>query len=454
MIRPDSYIKVSAFLRKRIIPKSDFTTRATIHFRVRGTNVDLKAASELTINPNYWSQEVQGYKPRAALVHEQEKIDLTNHINAIKEAILKQYTPGVNGEWLQRVIFCYHHPDAFKMNKRSKIDVRLIDWCNRYWQEKLVDKHQQSNIRSIVRRLECFEYFQRQICKVPQPTLLIDRITADDLREFQRFLLNEHEIMREHPIMAEKFYKGHNKVKERSMNMVRSMMIYLRTIVNYYIHQGATTNNPFYQYDMPKCLLGTPIYITIDERNAVFDLDLSRDEDKELAQYRDMFVFQCNVGCRHYDLVHFTSDNIIGDVLEYIPHKTREKTGVVVRVPLSKQAKTILERITPDPVTGLLFSLHFNAKYNTAIREICKRAGLTRRVSWLNPKTREEEKRPLYEVVASHTARRTFIGNLYNKVKDPALISSMSGHCDGSKAFARYRAIDDNIKRDVVKLIE
>lgn len=102
----------------------------------------------------------------------------------------------------------------------------------------------------------------------------------------------------------------------------------------------------------------------------------------------------------------------------------------------------------------VIFPLHFNAKYNAAIKTISKKAGLNRMVTWLNPKTREDEHRPLYDLVSTHMARRTFIGNLYNKVKDTALISSMSGHVDGSRAFARYRTIDDTIKRELVEMID
>lgn len=36
----------------------------------------------------------------------------------------------------------------------------------------------------------------------------------------------------------------------------------------------------------------------------------------------------------------------------------------------------------------------------------------------LDPKTREDVARPLYEVATTHTARKTFIGNLYKQVKD------------------------------------
>ncbi|WP_148229802.1 hypothetical protein [Bacteroides helcogenes] len=68
--------------------------------------------------------------------------------------------------------------------------------------------------------------------------------------------------------------------------------------------------------------------------------------------------------------------------------------------------------------------------------------------------TGKEVQRPINEVASSHMARRCFVGNLYQKVKDPNLIASMSGHAEGSKAFARYRAIDDKVKQEVVSLID
>jgi hypothetical protein len=75
-------------------------------------------------------------------------------------------------------------------------------------------------------------------------------------------------------------------------------------------------------------------------------------------------------------------------------------------------------------------------------------------VTVLNPTTREEEKRPLNEIASSHLARRTFIGNLYKKVKDPNLVGSLSGHKEGSKAFARYRDIDEDMKKELVNLLD
>jgi hypothetical protein len=51
-------------------------------------------------------------------------------------------------------------------------------------------------------------------------------------------------------------------------------------------------------------------------------------------------------------------------------------------------------------------------------------------------------------------ARRTFIGNLYKKVKDPSLVGALSGHKEGSKAFARYREIDEDLKKELVSLLD
>ena len=51
-------------------------------------------------------------------------------------------------------------------------------------------------------------------------------------------------------------------------------------------------------------------------------------------------------------------------------------------------------------------------------------------------------------------ARRTFVWNLYKQVKGPNLVGALSGHKEGSRAFARYRAIDDEMKKELVNLLK
>ena len=85
---------------------------------------------------------------------------------------------------------------------------------------------------------------------------------------------------------------------------------------------------------------------------------------------------------------------------------------------------------------------------------IFRLCGITRIVTVWNSTTGTEEQRPINELASSHLARRTFIGNLYKKVQDPNLIGKLSGHAEGSRAFARYRTIDDEMKQNLVDMLE
>lgn len=110
-------------------------------------------------------------------------------------------------------------------------------------------------------------------------------------------------------------------------------------------------------------------------------------------------------------------------------------------------------RYRETPGTAL-FPLIFLQKYNVAIKKMFLAADLTRPVVVFNPSTSEEEIRPLHKIASSHLARICFIGNLYKQVKDPNQVGVLSGHKDGSKAFARYHEIDKDIKREALSFLE
>ena len=174
-----------------------------------------------------------------------------------------------------------------------------------------------------------------------------------------------------------------------------------------------------------------------------------------LVIQRDIFIFQCLIGCRVSDLMAMTPASIINDAIEYMPQKTKGERPQVVRVPLNNRAKALVEKYAGrDDLNGKLFPFISSQKYNVAIKRIFTLCGVTRMVTVLNPTTREEEKRPLDEIASSHLARRTFIGNLYKKVKAPNLVGSLSGYSEGSRDFARYRDIVEDMKKELVSLLD
>ncbi|KAA6321071.1 hypothetical protein EZS27_029239, partial [termite gut metagenome] len=221
---------------------------------------------------------------------------------------------------------------------------------------------------------------------------------------------------------------------------------------NWCLDNEKATNRPFKNYESTPDLYGTPIYITIDERNQILNTDLSH--RPQLAIQRDIFIFQCLIGCRVGDLYKMTSSSVINNAIEYIPRKTKEERPVTTRVPLNDTAKGLLQQYKGKDKEGRIFPFISEQKYNEAIKEVFRLSDITHSVTVINPTTREEEKRPINEIASSHLARRTFVGNLYKKVKDPNLVGALSGHKEGSRAFARYRDIDEEMKAELIKMLD
>ena len=58
------------------------------------------------------------------------------------------------------------------------------------------------------------------------------------------------------------------------------------------------------------------------------------------------------------------------------------------------------------------------------------------------------------ELMSLHSAKKAFSGNICEKVKDPNLICALTGHKEGSKAFNRYRMIDEETNRQTMSYLE
>lgn len=280
--------------------------------------------------------------------------------------------------------------------------------------------------------------------------LSFDSLTADVLHELDHFLRNEYDIATKYPDLYELIPETRFP-KPRGNNTVNDKFKMIRTFYTWAMDQNRSQFNPFTKFTIKESVYGTPYYITIEERDKIYHTNLSR--HPHLAIQRDIFVFQCLIGCRVGDLYRMTKNSIINGAVEYIARKTQDGRPVTVRVPLSDTAKEILARY-PKVDGNRILPFIAEQNYNYAIKDIFRAARICRPVTVLNPTTSAPEIRPINEIASSHMARRCFIGNLYKKVKDPNLVGALSGHKEGSKAFVRYRDIDEEMKVDLVKLLE
>jgi len=445
-------MKVSAFIRKSA-KKNDTDSQATIYFRLRDKDKDFKTASELAINPNHWSPEKQGYKDRVALISDEKKIKLNDEIQSIISLITNNYNENVDAEWLNEMLDRYHHPNGYKTTEQIALESKptFQQLLDEFLLKHKLSEVRKKNFRVICRAMMRYELFVRATKRGQKSFVLdIDTVTADTLHDMWDFFENEHLYYEEYPAIYEQIPEKRIP-KPRGKNTLIDCFCRIRTFFLWCYEKKKTANRPFDQFRIDECIYGTPVYITLQERDRLFEKDLS--DHPQLEIQRDIFVFQSLIGCRVGDLYRMTKSNIINGAIEYIPRKTKEGNPVTVRVPLNDKAKAILEKYK-DCDGNKLLPFISEQKYNDAIKKAFKLAEIDRIVTILDPLTNEEEKKPLHEIVSSHMARRTFIGNIYKKVKDPNLVGALSGHKEGSKAFNRYREIDEDMKKELVSMLD
>lgn len=392
---------------------------------------------------------------KKVMIHELEQQNITlNNLSAF----LKQSFVSENGDsslpekWVvNKITEFYNTQDSSETLKEDS----MLNVFERYIEIHNMAESQKRQYRVIYRALKRFALYSNISIEFAD-------FTADTLRAFEDFMLKEHTFIgtdeKGKPyINNDKYQSVYDSVpecrypKQRGKNTIIKLMSRFRTFIRWAIKNKYMSHYPFVEYEMGTAIFGTPYYLTKDERNTLYKAKFPNNPALEVQ--RDIFIFQSFIGCRIGDLMKMTKTNIINGAIEYIPRKTKEGRPVTVRVPLSPTAKEILDKY-PDVPDDKLLPFISEQKYNKAIKEMIQLAGIDRIVTTINTITREEEKHPIWEVASSHMARRNLIGNLYREVQDPNLIAKISGHTENSKAFNRYRDIDEEMAKEVILKLE
>ncbi len=308
------------------------------------------------------------------------------------------------------------------------------------------------------RALQRFEMY-RKIKRIHTYRLTLYNFKVEDINDFEKFLRSEGELYEKYPQIYEKHPCDTRKVRKKARplpkgdNTIVSLFACLRYFFRDCIEQKLMEEQPFTKYKGNTTeRYGTPYYISLEERDIIAAHDFS--DNPSLETQRDIFIFHTLIGCRVSDLYRLTHKDIINGAIEYIASKTLKDRASTIRVPLNQRGLDLIEKYKGKDPEGRLFPFISQQKYNVAIKKIFTVCGITRMVTILNAATGQEEKRPINELASSHLARRTFVGNLYKKVKDPNLVGALSGHKDGSRAFARYREIDDDLKKELISILD
>lgn len=443
--------------------KANRQGRVELSVRFRLGKIDYQAKTNLWIAPTFVKLEkyispkgrqatryvitTSRTKTEEAINADEVKDTLNRLLTYIENEYIKMNGSVIDKNWLSETIQSFHKslmPEIPQSTFILLIDDFLKETSTPY--QAATRKQAYTIIRRSFLRYEIYR-------KISNPKFLLTIEVVDEnlLKDFENFLVHEHELVEEFPQLNDT-EETKARVAEKSLNTIYGNFRFIKSIFNWAFNNGKITYNPFVKFKIGQRTYGTPYYLTIDERKLLEEYDFSDTPRDEI--FRDIFVFHCCVGCRQSDLFTFTKNHIVNGELHYVARKTKEGRPKTIKVPLNSTAMKIVDKYYNDDREALFPCMDSKFIYNRAIKRILKRAGINRMVVVLNPKTRLPENRPLHEVASTHIARRTFIGNLYKKFKDQGMVSALSGHAPGSQAFARYREIDEEMRKEMVDAID
>jgi integrase len=168
-----------------------------------------------------------------------------------------------------------------------------------------------------------------------------------------------------------------------------------------------------------------------------------------LYRIRDVFLFQCYTGLRYSDVANLKRCDVHDDYIEITTIKTCDS----LRIDLNKHSKAILDKYKMfEFPNGKALPVISNQRSNEYIHLLCKEAKIDEQVmqTYYKGNDRIDVVRPKYELVGSHTGRRTFICNALAMGIPPQVIMKWTGHSD-YKAMKPYIDVCDEIKAEQMK---
>ena len=239
------------------------------------------------------------------------------------------------------------------------------------------------------------------------------------------------------------FLVAYLRQEKRLMNnSIGGIIKNLKTVLNYALDNEFTQNRDFQKKAAFKAFKeeADTLSLTEDEIAKIKEVSLKG----KLNTARDLFLFQIETMLRLGDLMKIKFENLDFENEEL--RLWQEKTSKFLRIPLSKTCLCILEKFENQ-----LPKMH-KTSYNISIKSICKEAGITEnfnKVIFIGNE-RIEKDYPKYQLISSHTARRTGITRLILKGLPPELVMKVSGHYD-MKSFQKYVRIAQDKAVDLVR---
>lgn len=306
--------------------------------------------------------------------------------------------------------------------EKEKQNINAVHWLRN---TLALDRTIKDSTRAdYVKQIKFFEAFLNEVGKYP---INFSDINLPLIKDYESYLFNKE------------VGKGKTTKTTTVGNKVEKIICILKRAEQQGMIDIHESNLDKYKKPRSKEGDSNDIFLTEEEISKIYALELSGKEE----QVRDLFVLQCWIGQRFTDTQSINEgimkDN--GNIIEIIQEKTKHK----VSVPLLPIAKEILAKYENQ------FPIFTNQTALNYLTKIGEKAGITRLHTVVEHRGDEVTKKqvPVYKLIKTHTARRSFICNMLLRGFDAHLIMKITGHND-VESFQKYVKLTSNDAANVI----
>jgi len=385
-----------------------------IYVRLKsGRGIDITVKADILTKPENWSNEIQQARQRAdTFRHKSANSEASGRKafndkiaglrTAIESELIQAHRADITSEWLKTVIDKHWYPEKYRIDLFSYIESFI---------KKSETKPNPKTGRPVSYKMRreyevSFGYLKKYATKIGKPI------------DFKDIDLN--------------FYDGFTQYlqgEKLAVNTIGKKIQTLKIFLNSAKDEGINSYDSFKSSKF-KTLTeeADTIYLNEDDLVKLYKTDLS--DRPGLEHVRDLFLVGCWTGCRFADISQIIPENISEGFI-YI---RQQKTGAKVVIPLHPVVTAILNKYNcrlPEVIS--------NQKFNLALKDIAKLTEINDTVYKAITKggVKISKAYKKYELVTTHTARRSFATNLYKSDFPTLSIMAITGH-KTEKAFLKY----------------
>ncbi len=381
------------------------TEKSEIIIRFRnGRKIDQRTGSNIFVNPKYfvdgdiYTENLRIITPEVEEANE-AKTKLDDLVNSIRTDFITRNKEVAKG-WLFDLIDRTSYPDKYVVVEEVAEPATLFEWVDNFITEiapkrkhpktgRLFTKNNIEQLKATAKHLHIFAH---QSSKEDFNFVEINEDFYNELIRYYQALDFTANTIGKH-IKVLKLIVKQSPKELRDLTDMSGFKVFSEEVDN--------------------------LYLDKDELQQLKDMDFT--QTPHLDRVRDWFLLLAWTGSRFSDLQKIGKTDIKDGFISF----RQQKTNTKVTIPLHPVVVEILVKYDynmPEPIS--------NQRFNEYIKEVAERAG----ICGIESVTRTQgcevvtTTHPKYELISSHTGRRSFATNMYKDGLPSLTIMSITGH--------------------------